>query len=81
MHSIIAVHSGTRESGDAQRDVVGAGRFGGGVADPLAGLDVETLAGLYVEGSVGVIDVEQAGEHQAIFVVVGVLSHAYPSRR
>ena len=79
-HSCIAVHAGAREGGDADGDVVGAGGAGGGVADPLAGLDVETLAGLHVEGPIGVFDVENSGQHEAIFPVVTVLSDAHPSR-
>jgi hypothetical protein len=46
----------------------------------VAGLDVETLADLHIEGPVGVIDVEQSGELEAIFVIVGVLSNNHPFR-
>src|ERR1035438_2080481 len=62
-----------------QRGHPRAGRRGG-IADPFAGLDVESLAGLHVEGPVGVVDVEQSGEHEAVLVIVGVLSDAHPSR-
>src|SRR5664279_3449930 len=79
-HSRVAVHAGVRESGDTDGDVVRAGGSGGGVADPLAWLDVETLAGLHVEGPLGVLDVESSGGHDAIFPIVTVLSDAHPSR-
>jgi hypothetical protein len=35
---------------------------------------------LHVEGALGVLDVKNSGQHEAIFPVVALLSDAHPSR-
>ena len=79
-HLFVAVHSGVRKGWDTNGDIVGAGGLGRGVADPFAGFDVETLAGLDVEFPVWAVDMAPRNPGKATANKMLRSSRAAPGR-